>query len=77
MSTPLSGFLKGSDQAFYSLAVMTVIIGTSVITPVAGIVAMILGMIVLFYLQIFTPVTLVMLMIAIVMGILIAFKVRS
>jgi hypothetical protein len=76
-TTKLGTQLQGAEGAFWAVMIMLACIGFGVISPAIAIIAMFIGLVAIYFLGIFTPLTVTFLIIAAVLGIFIGFKVKS
>ena len=72
----LSSTLSVAEQSFWTFAIMLVTIFFGVFSPVASIISMIIGLIIVFYLGLFTPITLTFIITAAAIGLVIGFKLK-
>jgi hypothetical protein len=73
----LGSLISKSESAFYTIGIMITAIGFGLWSPVAAIVAGLVGLVTLAFLGIFTPLTMTFVIIAIAMGIAIALRVKQ
>lgn len=79
LKTPnLGSILTGAESAFWTFGIMlTIVMFGIIISPVAGIVVMVFGLIMILFLGIFTPITVTFIIIAAVLGTAIGIKVQT
>lgn len=74
----LTNFLDLAEQAFWTLGIMVcIIMFGAILGPAAVAISTVLGLIVVFFLGIFTPITVSFISVAVVLGLVVAIKVRT
>ncbi len=73
----LGSLISKAESAFYTIGIMVTAIGFGLWSPVAAIVAGLVGLVTLAFLGLFTPLTMTFVIVAIAMGIAIALKVKQ
>ena len=76
-TTKLGDNVSGAEGAFWAVIIIVACIGFGLISPAIAIIAMFIGLIAIYFMGIFTPLTVTFLIVAAVLGIFIGFKVRS
>lgn len=74
---PIGDLMSAVEQSFYTFFIMLLIIGFGLFSPFAVIISALLSLVVVFWIGIFTPVTLTFLAIASVLALVIGTKVRQ
>jgi hypothetical protein len=76
-TTKLGTQLGNAEGAFWAVIIIVACVGFGLISPAIAIIAMFIGMVAIYFLGIFTPLTATVLILAAVLGIFIGWKVRS
>jgi hypothetical protein len=76
-TSKLGDVIGNSEGAFWAAMIILTCAMFGLISPAVGIIAMIIGMIGVFMLGIFTPLSMTALVVAVILGIAVGWKVRS